>query len=108
MGALADPIVRVKLKEFRVTVDALIAAKYMTDGDRATVVRELCELSRNTKFDLGPVRFADVEQSEEVAACFEKAVTEIRQLWAVGKIPDEVARYCENIERRASRCRVAH
>jgi hypothetical protein len=69
------------------------------------VIRELCELSRNTKFDLGPLRFALPEQAAEVAECFEQSVKDIRGIWANGTVPPDVAKYCSNIELRASRCR---
>lgn len=105
MPLLSDPVVAAKLCEFRATVDALVRATFMTDGDRASVVRELCELSRSAKFDLGPVRFAETAQVEEVASCFEESVEAIRSMWQHGVVPSEVDKFCSNIERRARRCR---
>lgn len=107
MSVLADPIVRAKLKEFNTTVEALVEAEFMTVGDQLQVIRELCELSRNTKFDLGPLRFADSDQAAKVAASFEDAVSRIRGLWADSQVPEDAEKYCRNIERRAHRCRVA-
>ncbi len=108
MPLLADPIVKAMIKEFRAAVKDLKTASQQpstTDSDRIAVVRQLCELSRDTRFHLGPPEFADEEQAEEVARCFEDGTREIRQLWAKGAIPKDVEKYCNNIAERADRCR---
>lgn len=101
---MADPIVAAKIEEFCSTVQALVEAKFMQDDDRIKVVRELCELSRSAKFDLGSLRFASAIQAKEVAKCFEDSVPAIRGMWPAG-VPKEVEKYCTNILRRAKKCR---
>ena len=105
MTVLADPMVRAKLKEFRGTVDALVQTPNLTDEDRVAVIRELCELSRSTKFGLGPVEYAQPEQVEEVASCFEESARRLRALWNETELPANVEKYCLNIEQRARWCR---
>lgn len=105
MPVLADPIVRTKLMEFRATVDNLIqAAPLMSNTARIAVIRALCQLSRDTKFDLGSIKFADSSQAQDVAACFEQSVEDIGAIWPVGEIPDEATGYLGNILDRAKRC----
>jgi len=101
---MADPVVAAKIEEFSATVQELVDAKTMEDDDKIEVVRELCELSRSAKFDLGSLRFASPTQAEEVATCFEESVDAIRSLWPDG-VPAKIEKFCSNILRRAKKCR---
>jgi hypothetical protein len=105
MAVLADPLVRLRLDDFCQTVEALCKDGSLSDPLRIDAIRQLCELSRNTKFDLGPLEFANPAQATELADCFEDAVHRIRGLWPAGSVPGLVDRYCENIMSRARRCR---
>ena len=109
MSLLADPIVDTLLVEFRETVDKLVEASIrgVDDEVRIRVIRQLCELSRDTRFQLGPPEYAVIEQVQQVAECFESSVTKIKNLWSAGSIPEIVETYCKNILQRAQRCRIA-
>ncbi len=103
MLALADPVVTALLTEFTDAVDHL---QHVPDvQDRLDQIKDLCELSRDARFQLGPPRFAEPEQLQQVAQCFTDGVERIRGLWPNGDVPDEVEAYCTNIVQRAQRCR---
>ena len=107
MTILADPIVHALLDEFELAVSQLKASSAnasVSVAARLSVVKQLCELSRDVRFHLGPAKYADPEQLEEVAAAFEKAVAVIRGIWPVAT--QEINDYCDNITERAKRCRV--
>jgi len=108
MAFLADPIVDALIMEIKEVVEKLVAtsgASGVTDDDRERVIRQLCELSRDARFHLGPRDYACADQLSEVAACFQNSVDEIRRLWAGRTMSQDITGYCDNILERARRCR---
>ena len=111
MAVLTDPIVSVMLTEFNEAVSDLVLAKssgHIEDSQRLDVVRQLCELSRDTFFHLGPVEYADREQLREISESFFSAAKLIPTVWehSPSGVPDAVELYCQNIEERARHCRL--
>lgn len=103
MSILSDPVVTALLDEFN---DALLQLEKTVDnGSRLAVIEQLCELSRDARFHIGPPEYAEPEQLREMAKCFDLGVSRIRGLWANEKVPDAVEAYCQNIVKRAERCR---
>ena len=108
MAILADPIIRVLLSEFDDAVRQLGASTSHSPGDPQAgleAVKQLCELSREIRFQLGPPKYADPDQVEEVAEAFESAVQTVQSLWTESASDGEMQDYCENILARARRCR---
>ena len=109
MAVLEDPIVSALVGEFNEVVDQLLTSRSdanVNNAGRLDVVKQLCELSRDARFHLGPAEYADLDQLKDVADCFEQGVAKIRSIWATSDSPDEIEAYCENILERARRCRV--
>lgn len=107
MAVLADPIVATLIDEYREAVETLLSTAGnpgIQDHARISIVRQLCELSRDARFHLGPRQYAEPQQLEELAACFEESANGIESLWK-DAVPKEVAGYCENIRDRARLCR---
>jgi len=93
------------LTEFQQAVDQLQASGSNTSVSRNArigVVRQLCELSRDVRFHLGPARYADSQQLAEVAEAFTKSVGVIRSVCK--DYSAEVEPYCGNILERANQC----
>ena len=104
MFILSDPVATALIAEFN---DALLQLE-QTKGDEAriAVIGQLCELSRDARFQLGPPEYAEPQQITDMADCFEQGVARIRKLWAGTSIPADVEAYCDNILQRAKRCRI--
>jgi hypothetical protein len=106
MCILSDPVVTALIAEFN---DALVQLEHTDGGDsaRLAVIEQLCELSRDARFQLGPPEYAESNQLSEMAVCFEQGVNRIRNLWAEQSVPSDVEAYCDNILQRAKRCRMS-
>ena len=106
MNVLADQIVEALLGEFQQAVRQLEASGSnvgVSSEARFEVVKQLCELSRDVRFHLGPAKYADEAQLSEVAKAFVDAVSVIQTLWKSS--PAKVSEYCDNILERAKSCR---
>ncbi len=104
MFILSDPVVTALIAEFN---DALLQLEQTTgDEARMAVIEQLCELSRDARFQLGPPEYAEPQQITNMVDCFEQGVARIRKLWVGTSIPTDVAAYCDNILQRAKRCRM--
>lgn len=103
MAGLTDPVVSGLLTEFN---DAVLYLQQtsMADPARLRVIEQLCELSRDARFQIGPPEYADESQLKEMAQCFRVGADKIRGLWSAGTLPDSVRVYCDNIQQRADRC----
>lgn len=99
---LADPVVDSLLHEFEQTVEELLAAPQAAPEVRREIIVRLCELSRDTRFQIGPREFVNVEQVQRVANCLEESVDRIEQ---EGIVPEGTEVFCQNIRDRAARCR---
>ncbi len=103
MPGLSDPVVAGLLAEFN---DAVLYLQQtsLTDSARQRIIEQLCELSRDARFQIGPPEYADETQLNDMAQCFRQGADRIRGLWPVGTLPDSIRVYCENIRQRADRC----
>ena len=107
MSVLADPVVDALLLEFNELVAKIestgIEVFQRDEPTNFKQIKQLCELSRDARLQLGPPEFADHEQLVTVASCFNSGVGQIRGMWSKGDIPPSVEILCKNITDRAER-----
>lgn len=103
MPGLSDPVVAGLLAEFN---DAVLYLQQtsLSDAARQRIIEQLCELSRDARFQIGPPEYADETQLKDMAQCFHTGAQRILGLWPAESIPDSVRVYCQNIQQRADRC----
>ena len=103
MVILSDPVVTALLAEFNEALQQL--ERTAGDDARLKIIEQLCELSRDARFQIGPPEYAEPDQIREMADCFDTGVDRIRNLWRANPVPKDVVDYCKNITDRAKRCR---
>lgn len=106
---LADPIVDSLIREFTGLVNQLVAdfeQQPLSDEEATAAVKDLCELSRDTRFQLGPPEYAAAEQVDAMTRCFQESVECILALWSdEPDVPAGVSKHCNSILKRAEKCR---
>jgi hypothetical protein len=111
-----DPIAEVLLAELNLEVAKLPSAEDHSQSatrlsEPIIILRGICSLTRDVKFNIGPVRFADPGQVARVRATFVEAARRIDIGCESGYFPKECRAWAQNIRDRAevmkgdSRCR---
>lgn len=103
MTQLEDPIVEVLIEEFNEVVEALCSNEKPSSSS-IQVVRQLCDVSRDAKLNLGPAQFSSLAQRSRLIESLRNGVDRIKAFWGTeADLPEDVKRYCDNLIWRAQR-----